>query len=201
KQQYGRAGETVVLSPGPISETLSMAYWKFNQRKLVDINRVFNGHQFSGRVSLNQTNYSLTIQDLRTTDSGDFNFVSALTQPPTLNVINTTEISKESCEVWMKCSYTSDQDVSYRWTVNDVMINGSTLQYPLKPHEGDTTFTCTASNMVSEVSASKNINCRSPPVGMTFTYTVLIPVGKLILSVSCQCGRALWDLSPDVEPD
>lgn len=183
KQQYGRTGETIVLSPGSISEKLSMANWKCNETKIADINGDTSRHQFSDRVKLK--NYSLTIRELKTTDSGDFTFTSGgetgqqrqticirlsvqenLTQSLTVKVINITHPSNESCEVWMECSSKYDTNVRYRWTVNsdnNKSHEGSKLQHQLRRKEGDTIFTCTVSNMVSEASESESINCNSPP--------------------------------------
>ncbi|XP_072314783.1 SLAM family member 8 [Eucyclogobius newberryi] len=179
-ERYEGEGGTIVLSPPePVKETLSTALWKYGEIKVADLNMDYSGNKFSGRATMDKTNYSLTVKELKITDSADFTFVSSgeaaqrLTQcirlmvqevltSPTLTVINITHISNESCVVWAECVSKSVKHVSYRWTVNNANYSGARLQYSLTPPEGDITFKCSVSNNVSEASASADVNCQSP---------------------------------------
>ncbi|KAJ0055970.1 hypothetical protein NL108_017049 [Boleophthalmus pectinirostris] len=177
--EYGREGGTIVLSPETINETITKGQWKYNEKKIADSKADITGHQFSGRETMDKTNYSLTLKELKTTDSGDFTFISqgtsrqrptyciklvvqeVLTSTPTVAVINTTQTTNSSCVVLTQCSSEFHKDVSYRWTVNNRNYNGPMLEYPLTSQDGTITVKCIVSNKVSEVSESKSINCQS----------------------------------------
>ncbi|XP_018543356.2 signaling lymphocytic activation molecule, partial [Lates calcarifer] len=115
--------------------------------------------QFKDRVSLNPTNYSLTVRGLTLQDSGEFSFVSEVNEKqrptvtvtlqvhadPVLTVNSTWHASNESCTVLLECTVTSDSGVTYKWAVRNQSLSGSRLQYILRPQDGETTFTCTVS--------------------------------------------------------
>ncbi|KAG7221423.1 hypothetical protein INR49_017237 [Caranx melampygus] len=74
---------------------------------------------------------------------------------------NTTSRSQNgSCTVSLRCTSASGSKVSYNWTVREQTFSGSSsLQYPIRPEDGDVQFTCTVWNMVSEQSASITVKC------------------------------------------
>lgn len=192
-----------MFSPDLPNEELTTAYWMYNSAtKVADKNADITGHPFSGRVALNLVNYSLTISGLYTNDSGNFTFISAtddgqqsttqcisllvqdvLTQPLKLSVINITSVSNASCEAWLQCSTTQDRDVSYNWTVGDKTYSGSTLQYQIRPQDRDTTFKCTVANMVSDISATRVVNCRTTDKPVHIVILVAAAGGGLVLIV------------------
>ncbi|KAK7909970.1 hypothetical protein WMY93_014654 [Mugilogobius chulae] len=198
--QYEREGGTTVLPPGPFNEDLDSALWKYNENRLVSAWKEFTGHQFSGRVTMDETNYGLTIKDLKTTDSGYFTFVSTrksgqrptfcirlvvqevLKEPPTLSVLNIPKTLKKSCVLLMACYAKFDKDVRYKWTVNNMNYNGTFLQYELNPPERDVTFTCTVFNKVSEKSESRNINCQSFDAHESSSWpNIIVAMGSVII--------------------
>ncbi|XP_055084833.1 uncharacterized protein LOC129457068 isoform X2 [Periophthalmus magnuspinnatus] len=211
--QFGREGGNTVLSPGSVTENLTSAEWRYNiDVKIADKRFDVPGHQFSGRVTLNKTNYNLEVKELKTTDSGNFVFVSAtntgqrptecirlvvqevLTQHPTVTVNNITMNSNGSCVVQMECSSKFDKDVMYRWKVNNVEYNGPLLQYPLT-QEGLITFTCIVFNMISEVSENRTINCQSSELNNELSvYAEIDDVssGKIIKPKTCSPSDSLY---------
>ncbi|XP_033840006.2 uncharacterized protein LOC117386703 [Periophthalmus magnuspinnatus] len=197
--QFGREGGNTVLSPGSVTENLTSAEWRYNKDvKIADKRFDLTGHQFSGRVTLNKTNYNLEVKELKTTDSGNFTFVSStntgqrptecirlvvqevLTQQPTVTENNITMNSNGSCVVQMECSSKFDKDVMYRWKVNNVEYNGPLLQYPLT-QEGDITFTCIVFNMISEKSENRTINCQSSGLKSVVLLVTVGCIGCIII--------------------
>ncbi|KAG8006053.1 Fc receptor-like protein 5 [Nibea albiflora] len=65
----------------------------------------------------------------------------------------------QSCIVLLECSVPTVGSVSYNWTVRNQTRRGSRLQHEIKMQDGDTRFTCTAYNLVSEMSASETFKC------------------------------------------
>ncbi|XP_055012271.1 uncharacterized protein LOC129409746 [Boleophthalmus pectinirostris] len=171
------------------------------KNKIADSKADITGHQFSGRETMDKTNYSLTLKELKTTDSGDFTFISqgtsgqrptyciklvvqeVLTLTPTVTVINITQTTNSSCVVLTQCSSEFHKDVSYRWTVNNRNYNGPMLEYPLTSQDGTITVICTVSNMVSEVSESKSINCQSTKGNDTVNSNGPIIIAGLVCAV------------------
>ncbi|KAK7909969.1 hypothetical protein WMY93_014653 [Mugilogobius chulae] len=162
------------------------------------------------RMSDQQQKYSSLLQPrvdhndkLKTTDSGDFTFVSAektgqrptfcvklvvqevLTQPPIITITNVTKTSNESCMVLMECRSEFAKDVNYKWIVDNVNHNGSRLKYQLKPQDRYITFTCTVSNKVSEKSERRRVNCQSSikqdEVNFSLSFVVLVVAPSLLI--------------------
>ena len=58
------------------TDRVTMAIWKYGEKKLTDKNKIFHENQFKGRLELNHQNFSLTVKRLTLQDSGNFSFVS-----------------------------------------------------------------------------------------------------------------------------
>ena len=86
--------------------------------------------------------------------------VEPITKQPTLTYNSTWHTSNESCTVFLECRADSDSDVAYKWTVRNQTRSGSGLQYILHEEDGDTDFTCTVYNFVTEMSASQTVTCK-----------------------------------------
>ncbi|XP_044040828.1 signaling lymphocytic activation molecule-like isoform X2 [Siniperca chuatsi] len=174
---HKKVGDTVEFSSCLPTEKVNLARWKYGTSIIADKDNVVPEKQFSGRLNLNPTNFSLTVRGLTLRDSGDFTFISEvndkqrdtvtitlqvhepITEEPVLSGNSTWRTSTNSCTVLLECSATSDSSVTYNWTVRNQTISGSSLQYSIRPQDGDTKFTCTIYNFVSEESASKIVKC------------------------------------------
>ena len=84
-----------------------------------------------------------------------------ITEDPVLDSKTTYHALNESCAVVLKCSSATHSNVTYKWAVGNHTYRGSGLQHTIGPQDGGTTFTCTASDFVSEKSASKTVTCSS----------------------------------------
>uniref|UniRef100_A0A7N8WKA5 Ig-like domain-containing protein n=1 Tax=Mastacembelus armatus TaxID=205130 RepID=A0A7N8WKA5_9TELE len=175
---HKKVGDTVVLSSCLPTVGITLAYWQHkNQRVAEKDTNVTTHHQLKGRVSLNLTDFSLTVRRLTLQDSGDFSFVSevndqqrktiiitlqvheSITKEPDLTSNSTWDPLNESCTVWLQCSSASDTSVTYNWAVRNQTHSGSRLQYIIRPEDGETNFTCTVSDFVSKKRASKTVTC------------------------------------------
>uniref|UniRef100_A0A3P8RTA9 Ig-like domain-containing protein n=1 Tax=Amphiprion percula TaxID=161767 RepID=A0A3P8RTA9_AMPPE len=167
---HKKVGDTVQLSSYLPTEGVTMT----------KMGSVSKKHHFKDRVDFNLTSFSLTVRKLTLQDSGDFSFISevneqqrgtviitlqvheAITQQPDLKIINATHNALDkSCTVLLECSASSDSTVTYNWTVGNQTRTGPKLHYVVREEDGDTTFTCTVSNFVSEKSAFRTFECNN----------------------------------------
>ena len=59
------------------TEGVNVAKWNYGELFIADQDGAVPGkHQFTGRVDVNPTNFSLTVRRLTLKDSGDFSFLS-----------------------------------------------------------------------------------------------------------------------------
>ncbi|XP_028260918.1 basement membrane-specific heparan sulfate proteoglycan core protein-like, partial [Parambassis ranga] len=178
---HEKVGLTVQLSSCLPSEGVTVATWKYRTSTASGQTRdVTKVDQFKDRVGINRKDFSLTVRGLTLQDSGEFSFLSEvndkqretvtitllvlepITEVPVLKEINNTWIAyNESCTVWLDCTVTSNSTVTYNWTVRSQTFTGPRLRYILSPQEGATSFTCTASNIISEKSATTTVTCRN----------------------------------------
>ncbi|XP_071314989.1 uncharacterized protein [Trachinotus anak] len=175
---HKQAGDTVELPSCSPTEGVTSATWFYGDKIVIDMDQSVNSDpQFTGRVKLNPTNFSLTVSKLTPQDSGDFRFISEVNgqqrdtvtitlcvqEPivkPVLNVSITPHALNESCTVWLECISAPDSKVNYNWTVrNQTHRDSSTLQYNIGPQDGPTEFTCTIWNSVIKESASTTVEC------------------------------------------
>ncbi|GLD64737.1 signaling lymphocytic activation molecule-like isoform X1 [Lates japonicus] len=188
---HKEVGDTVEFSSCLSTEGVSSATWKYGNKIVADKDQSVTEHpQFKGRVSLNPTNYSLTVRGLTLQDSGEFSFVSEVNDKqrdtvtvtlqvhdrlsdPVLTINSTWHASNESCTVLLECNVTSDSSVTYKWAVRNQSLSGSRLQYILRPQDGETTFTCTVSNSVGVKSVFKNEKCSNETYEKTETNFIL----------------------------
>ncbi|XP_022625636.1 CD48 antigen-like [Seriola dumerili] len=131
--------------------------------------------QSTGRIYLNKITFSLTVRRLTAQDSGNYSFLSEakgrqrdtvmitlyVHEPittPVLTANTTSHAFNGSCTVFLRCI--SDGKVNYNWTMRARTHRGSSTQhYTIRPQDGETTFTCTIWNVVSERSASTTVTC------------------------------------------
>ncbi|XP_028262892.1 signaling lymphocytic activation molecule-like [Parambassis ranga] len=176
---HEKVGLTVQLSSCLPSEGVTTATWKYRTSTAsgpaIDVTKV---DQFKDRIGINPKDFSLSVRGLTLHDSGEFSFVSEVNnkqrervtitllvhEPVTEVQINTWIAYNDSCTVLLDCTVTSDSTVTYNWTVRSQTFTGSRLRYTLSPQEGDTSFTCTASNIISEKSATTTVTCRKVPL-------------------------------------
>ncbi|XP_037614164.1 signaling lymphocytic activation molecule-like [Sebastes umbrosus] len=201
---HKKVGDTVEFSSCLSTEGVTMALWEYGGFIIADKDGDVAGkHQFTGRLDVNPTNFSLTVRRLTLQDSGDFKFVSEandkqrdtvtitlqvhepITKEPTIISSSTWHTLNESCTVLLECNATTDSSVSYNWTVRNQIISGSRLQYIIKRQDGDTKFTCTLSNFVSEMSTIKTVQCNNITSGtpeMVSSSSSLVPwiIGPVI---------------------
>ncbi|XP_067380467.1 T-lymphocyte surface antigen Ly-9-like [Channa argus] len=175
---HKKVGDTVELPSCLPAKDVTSAKWKYIDDIVADIeySRI-KYYNFKDRVSVNQTNLSLTLRNLTLQDSGNFSFISEvndeqrptvvitlkvhepITKEPVLTLNSTWDASNKSCTVLVECRSTSDSNVSYNWTVRNQTLSGSRLQYKLRPEDGETIFTCTVFNSISDKSASTTVKC------------------------------------------
>ncbi|XP_073331378.1 T-lymphocyte surface antigen Ly-9-like [Pagrus major] len=209
---HKKVGDTVELPSCLPPDGVTGAVWKYGGVKIAERDGNVSEKQFKGRLELNSKTFSLTVRGLTLNDSGNFSFVSEvndtqretviisllvhepITKQPSLTSNSTWHPSNESCTVFLECSVTSYSSVNYNWTVRNETRSGSRLQYIIRPQDGDTEFTCTLYNFVSDMSASENVTCKATKVPLSFgTILILGVVGGssfimvIIVIVVCAC--------------
>ncbi|KAK9524906.1 hypothetical protein VZT92_017268 [Zoarces viviparus] len=178
---HKKVGDTVELPSCLPAEGVIMAQWKYGGLIIIEDKNVHvsGKHQFKGRLELNPTSFNLTVRRLTLQDSGDFSFVSEvddrqrrtvtitlhvhepITVEPAVTPNSTWNAVNGSCTVLLECSGATDSSVTYSWAVRNQTRSGSRLRYSITPQDGDTAFTCTISNFVSEKSTIETVTCRN----------------------------------------
>ncbi|XP_029610078.1 SLAM family member 8 isoform X8 [Salmo trutta] len=205
-------GDSVELPSGLEREGINSMEWKY--RKMViaefDGNVSLPRSQFEGRLEMNDSNFSLTIQELTLQDSGEF-LISAASnkggQIPTKTIhiqvhepISKVEIQKEikllanqSCSVWLLCNVSVGSNLSYTWERgNETYRDDQQIHFSLSPADGDISVTCNGSNPVSRKSASATVKCSNDtttPVG----GAVVLIVAVAVYYCRGRCNTALTD--------
>ncbi|XP_030609387.1 uncharacterized protein LOC115797046 [Archocentrus centrarchus] len=174
---HKEVGDTVELSSGLPTEGVTEARWKYGEIKVADKDiGVFKSSPFKDRSELNSEDFTLTVRKLTLQDSGDFIFLSsvndtqrpsvtitlqvheAITQLPVLKILNfTRDASNKFCTVLLECRATGN--VNFNWIIGNQTLTGSKQQYIIREQDGEITFTCTASNYVSQISAFRTVKC------------------------------------------
>ncbi|MED6258072.1 hypothetical protein ATANTOWER_002616 [Ataeniobius toweri] len=176
---HRKVGDSVELSFNLPTEGVSRPSWKYKNLAVAHENGVIPNNPFQDRVEFNNVNFSLTVRELTLQDSGDFSFTSATEVQQRPTVIITLQvhepISKQPdlfsnisepdlngfCTVYLDCRAASQSNITYIWNVGNQNYTGPKLQHTIGPQDGDTTFFCTASNVISEMSAFKSVRCRN----------------------------------------
>uniref|UniRef100_A0A3Q3I9S1 Ig-like domain-containing protein n=1 Tax=Monopterus albus TaxID=43700 RepID=A0A3Q3I9S1_MONAL len=158
-------GDTVVL-PSCLNEPVevSVAMWTYKEGTVAEKGQNETHLNFTGRTDLNPKDFSLTVRKLTRQDSGDFSFLSEVNKKQRPTVTITLQVHGKIPHFLypsnlMTCSSVSDIGVTYTLAVRNQTQSGSKLQYNFSPEEGETTFTCTVSNTVSGMLASKTVKC------------------------------------------
>ncbi|XP_036001950.1 uncharacterized protein LOC105917664 [Fundulus heteroclitus] len=177
---HKKVGDSVEISSNLPTEGVSRARWKYEDSTVADQRLgVIENNPFQARVQFNNVNFSLTIKDLTLQDSGDFSFISLandqqrptvfitllvhepISKKPDLNSTISEPDSKGVCTVHLECRAASHSNISYTWIVGKQTYEGQRLEHNITLQDGNTTFTCTASNVVSEMSALETVMCRN----------------------------------------
>ncbi|XP_058875655.1 SLAM family member 5-like [Acipenser ruthenus] len=207
----GIVGESVVLPAGlSPQDNPSELEWRLGKNIIADKdNSDVTTDQFRHRVHLNRRDWSLTINLLRAEDSGEYKRIATATsgdQLPTLTVTFhvyekiksevTRKPSHETCRATLLCTTNQREHVSYRWKRGDQDLpeHAGILEVSLIPGEINVTFTCVASNPVSEATASIRESCLGSPGGVSFCVlkSVLLSLG-LVLMISAVIGVHVRD--------
>ncbi|XP_075948650.1 T-lymphocyte surface antigen Ly-9-like [Anarhichas minor] len=199
---HKKVGDTVELPSCLPVEGVSSAQWTYGELKITQDKNVINvsgEHQFKGRLELNPSSFYLTVRRLTVQDSGNFSFISAVNdaQRPTVIItlhvhepltveptVTTWYAENDSCTVLLECSGATDSSVTYSWAVRNQTRSGSRLRYSITPQDGDTGFTCTISNFVSEKSTIKTVTCSNDPqesVSSSLVLGIICPVIVLFI--------------------
>ncbi|XP_034412811.1 SLAM family member 5-like [Cyclopterus lumpus] len=80
-------------------------------------------------------------------------------------------------------SRVTDSRVTYSWAVRNQTSSGSRLQYIITPQDGDTGFTCSVSNVVSEKSESVTVKCSRVSYSSSLVLLIVGPVIGLLLFI------------------
>ncbi|TWW63461.1 hypothetical protein D4764_03G0004690 [Takifugu flavidus] len=177
---HKKVGEDVELSCFQ-GGNIFHAAWNYNNSVAAEYSdgEVTYSEQWKDRLYLNITNFSLTVKNLKPSDSGIFSFIfltgpplqqhpsvsfslqvhEVLTALPVLTSNSTRDTLTRVCTVLLECSSEATGGVTYRWTVRNQTITGPSLTYTIREEDGDTVFKCTVGNIVSEVSESKVLKC------------------------------------------
>ncbi|KAM4564454.1 SLAM family member 7-like [Fundulus diaphanus] len=223
---HKKVGDSVEISSNLPTEGVSRAIWKYGGSIVAEQGSGVIGNTFQARVQFNNVNFSLTIRDLTLQDSGDFSFNSAandqqrpsvfitlqvhepISKKPDLNFTISEPDSKGVCTVHLECRAAPHSNINYTWTVGKQTYGGHRLERNITPQDGDTTFTCTASNVVSEMSALETVTCRNntdliPPEGKFPLEWILGAAGGgllliiiIIIASVCLCKRR-WSRGSD----
>uniref|UniRef100_A0AAQ4Q509 Ig-like domain-containing protein n=1 Tax=Gasterosteus aculeatus aculeatus TaxID=481459 RepID=A0AAQ4Q509_GASAC len=178
---YKKVGDAVELPSCAPTKGVTLPEWKYGFTLTTAEKLVLRNNQFKGRLDLNPTSFNLTVRQLTRQDSGVFLFISdvngtqsetvtinlrvydPITKEPAVTFDSSWDAEKNSCTVSLTCSSTSDSSVTFSWTVRNETTSGSTMVYNVTPQDGDTGFTCTVSNVVSEKSKSITAKCSNTP--------------------------------------
>ncbi|XP_062416835.1 SLAM family member 5 isoform X2 [Pungitius pungitius] len=208
-----KVGDTVELASCAPTEGVTISQWKYGYDLIIEEKTVHGNQQFEGRLDLNPTSFDLTVRQLTRQDSGVFQFVSEvndkqvdtvtinvtvyepITKEPDVTVDTVWDAEKNSCTVSLTCSSSSDSSVTYSWSVRNQTLSGSRMDYNVAPQDGDTGFTCTVSNVVSQQSKSITAKCSNDTTNKSesssYTVAVLGAAGGACLLVVVAVGVAV----------
>ncbi|KAM9401180.1 SLAM family member 8-like isoform 1-T1 [Salvelinus alpinus] len=202
-------GDSVELPSGLEREAIKSMEWKYKEMVIAEFDGNFSlpRSQFKGRLEMNDSNFSLTIQELTLQDSGEF-LVSAASnrsQIPTKTIhlqvhepISKVVIQKEitllanqSCSVWLLCNVSVGSNLSYTWERgNETYRDDQQIHFSLSPADGDISVTCNASNPVSEKSSSTTVKCSNDTTTPEYDtwmkwyrIYIVVPVGVAVVLI------------------
>ncbi|XP_045068160.1 T-lymphocyte surface antigen Ly-9-like isoform X2 [Coregonus clupeaformis] len=200
KEKYGLKGGSVCLPVEEPPEELASQSWKVNSTIIVADKMV--SPKYMEKVEYNPVNHSLCIKNLSEKDRGTYiatyerNWEESTTtyiltvQAPISKMVIQTDIkllANQSCSVWLLCNVSVCSNLSYTWERgNETYRDDQQIHFSLSPADGDISVTCTASNLVSEKSASTTVKCSNDTTtpGRVW-YSICIGVSVvLILNVA-----------------
>ncbi|XP_053361218.1 signaling lymphocytic activation molecule [Clarias gariepinus] len=175
KVMYKATGSSLDLTVKYPKDSVSLVEWFFNGKLFAEYSksRAYShslNSQFTGRIKDDNNKVGITVQDLQLQDSGPYSVSIDLTekQQPTeeftvyiQNPITAVQIKKNqtnSCDVYMKCAALGAERISYLWSGYKTG-SGAQLQFSLSPADGNVTLNCTATNNVSNMTATETLSC------------------------------------------
>ncbi|XP_052006626.1 uncharacterized protein si:cabz01074944.1 isoform X2 [Xyrauchen texanus] len=187
-------------------ESYNLVQWKFNDTIFAEYDETLNfkilaPKLFARRLRMNQSDLSLTVEELEFQDSGIFSIVAEgnhtqyetkfiqlhvhdLIRDVQIKYNSTWQHSKNMCTFHLQCLVFGDMNPSYSWSRHYV---GSEqyLQFDLSLEQNNT-FSCTANNSVSIKTAAVNVKC-SEESSIPQKY-LLIAVGTGIVGIVILVG-------------
>ncbi|KAM9500817.1 uncharacterized protein Hap1MRO34_005948, partial [Clarias gariepinus] len=91
----------------------------------------------------------------------------------------TWKVSTNSCDVDVKCAALGAERISYLWSGYKTG-SGAQLQFSLSPADGDVTLNCTATNNVSNMTATETLRCRAKHIETEASLSVLKLISSLV---------------------
>ncbi|XP_020359730.1 SLAM family member 8 isoform X3 [Oncorhynchus kisutch] len=205
KDLYGLRGGSVCLAVAEPPQELGRQSWKVNSTIIVSDRKV--SPKYQEKVEYNPLNHSLCIKNLSEKDRGTYiatyekNWEELTTtyrltvQEPISKVVIQKEITllaNQSCSVWLMCNVSVCSNISYTWERgNETYRDDEQIHFFLLPADGDISVTCTASNTVSEKSASTTVKCSNDTTipGLVWCIICIVVVLILIVAVAVYCCR------------
>ncbi|XP_035609209.1 SLAM family member 8-like isoform X1 [Oncorhynchus keta] len=205
KDLYGLRGGSVYLAVAEPPQELRRQSWKVNSTIIVSDRKV--SPKYQEKVEYNPLNHSLCIKNLSEKDRGTYiatyekNWEELTTtyrltiQEPISKVVIQEEITllaNQSCSVWLLCNVSVCSNISYTWERgNETYRDDQQIHFSLSPADGDISVTCTASNTVSEKSASTTVKCSNDTTipGLVWCIICIVVVLTLIVAVAVYCCR------------
>ncbi|KAF5904069.1 SLAM family member 8-like, partial [Clarias magur] len=189
---YKATGSSLDLTVKYPKDTVSSVEWRFNGKRFAEYSKSkAYSHlksQFTERIKDDNDKVGITLQDLQLQDSGTFSMVIEGTekQQPTeeftvyiqspltavqIEKNQTWKVSTNSCDVDVKCAALGAESVSYLWSGYKTG-SGAQLQFSLSPAEGNVTLNCTATNNVSNITATETLNCKAVHLDTVLIFDV-----------------------------
>ncbi|XP_021470625.2 signaling lymphocytic activation molecule isoform X1 [Oncorhynchus mykiss] len=205
KDLYGLRGGLVCLAVSEPPQEPGRQSWKVNSTIIVSDRKV--SPKYQEKVEYNPLNYSLCIKNLSEKDRGTYiatyeknweelttTYRLTVQEPISMVVIQKeiTLLANQSCSVWLMCNVSVCSNISYTWERGkETYRDDQQIHFSLSPADGDISVTCTASNTVSEKSASTTVKCSNDTTipGLVWCIICIVVVLTLIVAVAVYCCR------------
>ncbi|XP_022615210.1 uncharacterized protein LOC111232125 [Seriola dumerili] len=196
---YVEVGNTTVLSPGPVKDSIKTMTWKHGYDIAVELidNQIYPYRQFKDRTHLNISTGALTITGVTQMESGSYTSEindKVTTRTTQLLVISpvpkptvSTHCDQEmtSCTLICEGITTHAEPITYSWKSGDVTRNSTThKEYIITKEEKEPWFSCMLKNPVSSRSSDQAPNPFKPINSSSRNWIfILLPIAALILCI------------------